>query len=349
MAPAIAIAEQLTKHRCIFTMSNKKVDEVFSKKYDQFPFVKARVTSFRWSPIAFLKFFHSQIASLRFALRFLKENKIDLVISFGGFSSFAFVLAAKIKKIPSILYESNVIPGKAIRISSQFADKILLPNGVSLGEKKNIEHVDFPIRQEFVDMSKADARAQLGWPPSKKIILFIGGSNGAMVFNKWVQQNFMRLAYHNVDIHCIGGSGFSEEKEITFEDCTLRMLPFCENMNPVLRACDLVIARAGAGTIAECQFCKKPMILIPHPLSADNHQLANAKKAEKQGIAAVVEQNNLESLASQILEMLSNSSILSSMQRNLEKTFVPRAAEQIASIVENFLQERKNKPKKRQT
>jgi UDP-N-acetylglucosamine--N-acetylmuramyl-(pentapeptide) pyrophosphoryl-undecaprenol N-acetylglucosamine transferase len=128
------------------------------------------------------------------------------------------------------------------------------------------------------------------------------------------------------------------------------MLPFCENMNPVLRACDLVIARAGAGTIAECQFCKKPMILIPHGGSAHTHQLANGKRAEQQGTAIVIEQENLDVLANRTLEIISNPSILSMMQRHLEKAFIPDAAEQIANIIEIFQKNnayKKSHPKKK--
>jgi UDP-N-acetylglucosamine--N-acetylmuramyl-(pentapeptide) pyrophosphoryl-undecaprenol N-acetylglucosamine transferase len=339
MAPAIAVAERLTNHRCTFIISHRKVDEVFAQKYSQFTFVKVSAIPLKLSPFAFSKFLISQWASLRFALRFLKERKIDLVLSFGSFTSVAFILAAKIRKIPSILHESNFIPGKAIRFSARFANKILLPQDVSFKhQKKNVEHVGFPIRREFVEISKSDARAQLGWPPSKKIILLVGGSCGAVVLNKWIQQNYMRFAYHNVAIYCIAGPEFVNEREVTFEDCTLHMLPFCKDMNLALRACDFVISRAGAGTIAECQFCKKPMILVPQPHAADHHQLANARKAEQQGVAVVVEQNNLHLLADYVMTMISNPLILATMQHNLEKIFVPNVAEQIANIVENFIQ-----------
>ncbi|MDR1906939.1 MAG: UDP-N-acetylglucosamine--N-acetylmuramyl-(pentapeptide) pyrophosphoryl-undecaprenol N-acetylglucosamine transferase [Puniceicoccales bacterium] len=344
MAPAIAIAERLNEHQCTFITSNRKVDEAFSKKYSQFSFVKTNALPFKISPIAFFKFVASQISSFRFALRLLKNRKIDLVISFGGFTSFVFVLAAKVKKIPSILYEPNVIPGKAFRLATRFADKILLPEHVSAEyQRKKIERVGFPIRREFVNLSKADARALLGWPPSKKIILIIGGSAGAATLNKWAQQNFMRFAHHNIDLYCIAGAGLKAEQQVSFEDCTLHMLPFCENMNAVLRACDLVIARAGAGTIGECQFCKKPMILVPHGGDAHTHQLANGRRAEQQGTAIVIEQENLDILADRAIEIISNPTILSIMQRYLERAFVPDSAEQIAHTIENFMYKKKNK------
>ncbi|MDR1303086.1 MAG: UDP-N-acetylglucosamine--N-acetylmuramyl-(pentapeptide) pyrophosphoryl-undecaprenol N-acetylglucosamine transferase [Puniceicoccales bacterium] len=344
MAPAIAIAERLPKHRCIFIASNRKIDKIFSKKYTQFSFAKVDAAPFKIAPIAFTKFLLSQIKSLRFAAHFLKKNKIDLVISFGGFTSFIFVLAAKWKKIPAILYEPNVIAGKAFRLATHFANKILLSAGTTFPHsRKKVERVGYPIRREFEEISKAEARAQLGWPPAKKIILIIGGSAGAAALNKWVQQNFMRFAHHNIDIYCIAGPGLTAEQRISFEDCTLHMLPFCENMNLILRASDLVIGRAGAGTIGECQFCKKPMILVPHGGDAHVHQLANARRAEQQGTAIVVEQENLDALADRAIEVMSNQAILALMQRNLDRIFVPDAAETIARSIDNFMQNRKNK------
>ena len=260
-----------------------------------FDFIRVNAMPFYLSPLALARFTHSQLKSFRQALNLFKTKKIDAVISFGGFTSMGFVLAAKVKKIPVILHESNIIPGKATRVLAGFANKILLPQNIFLRKyNKKVAHVDYPIRREFVNISQAEARDQLGWPALKRIILIIGGSNGALALNKWAQQNFPKFAHRNVDIFCIAGPSFSEERAINFEDCTLHMLPFCNHMNRALRACDLVIARAGAGTIAECRYCKKPMILVPYPLAADNHQWANAKIAEELGIATIVDQDEIK-------------------------------------------------------
>jgi UDP-N-acetylglucosamine--N-acetylmuramyl-(pentapeptide) pyrophosphoryl-undecaprenol N-acetylglucosamine transferase len=337
IAPAIAVAERLSCHRCTFAISYKQIDEIFFKKYKNLDFIRVSATPFRLSPLGLMRFMHSQLKSFRHALNLLKTKKIDSVIAFGGFTSLGFVLAAKIKKIPIILYEPNIIPGKATRILAKFATKILLPSNIFLKKyNKKIIHTAYPIRREFVNISQADARNQLGWPALKRIILIIGGSNGARVISRWAQQNFHKFAHRNIDIFCIAGPSFPEEKAINFENCTLHMLPFCDHINLALRACDLVIARAGAGTIAECRYCKKPMILIPYPFATDNHQWANAKVAEELGIATVVDQNEIDTLTQHVLEIITNPTAFSMMQRQLDRTFVPDAAEQIANIVENL-------------
>jgi UDP-N-acetylglucosamine--N-acetylmuramyl-(pentapeptide) pyrophosphoryl-undecaprenol N-acetylglucosamine transferase len=345
IAPAIALAERLTNHRCLFAISHKKIDEIFSKKYTNFDFIRIQATEFRLSPIPLARFLTSQLKSFRHARRLIEEKKIALVVAFGGFTSMGFVLAARIKKIPIILHESNAIPGKATRYLAPFATKILLPSNVFLKKySPKVEHIGYPIRREFANISQEEARRQLGWPALKTIILAIGGSNGALAINKWAQQNFHKFAHRNIDIFCIAGPSFTREQAINFEDCTLHMLPFCENMHLALRACDLVISRAGAGTIAECRYCKKPMILIPYPFAADNHQLANAKMAEQLGIATVVEQNDIDTLTPITLEILSIPGIFASMQHALEVSREPNAAEHFAQIIEEITPSQKQSP-----
>jgi UDP-N-acetylglucosamine--N-acetylmuramyl-(pentapeptide) pyrophosphoryl-undecaprenol N-acetylglucosamine transferase len=112
-------------------------------------------------------------------------------------------------------------------------------------------------------------------------------------------------------------------------------------MNLVLHACDLIITRAGTNNIAECQFCKRPMIFIPQISASDNHQFANAKRAEEQGIAFIIKQNNLHTLAKKTIEIISTLLVLATMQLNLEKIFVPNEVEQIVNITETFIQNKK--------
>ncbi|UPA28548.1 MAG: UDP-N-acetylglucosamine--N-acetylmuramyl-(pentapeptide) pyrophosphoryl-undecaprenol N-acetylglucosamine transferase [Verrucomicrobiota bacterium] len=340
IAPAIALAERLPEHRCTFIISHKQVDTLFTEKYPQFEFIRIGAAPFHMSPLALGRFLRSQLTSLRFAYKFLKQRHIDLVISFGGFTSLGFVLAAKMRHIPIILHESNQIPGKSTRVLAKFANKIILPPEVFLKRHKyqtKTVSLDYPIRKEFVAISQADAREQLGWPALKKIVLILGGSNGALSLNKWAEQNFSKFAHHNLDFYCIAGTAMRQEYAVNHEDCTLHMLPFCHEMNLAIRASDLVISRAGAGAIAECRYCKRPMILVPYPLAADQHQRANARAAELLGVATMVEQDEIDRLAPKILEFFDSKTMSSAMQRALEITFVPDAAEQFAHLVRSML------------
>ena len=338
IAPAIAVAERLTDHHCTFVLSQNKVDSFFAKKYAQFEFIHVSAMPFRLSPIAFARFCRSQLTSFRYALKLLTQRHIKLVISFGGFTSLGFVLAAKFKKIPIILHESNQIPGKSTRVLAKFADKILLPPGVTIKhQQKKIISLDYPIRKEFKTISKEEARKIIGWPVLKKIILVIGGSNGALALTKWAEQNFTKFAHYNTDIFCIAGPVLSQERAVNYEDCTLHMLPFCEEMNLAICASDLVVSRAGAGTIAECRYHKRPMFLVPYPFAADNHQLANAKAAEKLGIATVCEQNEIDTLTQKLLEVIKFPSNLNSKMHAMATNPISDAAEQFSVLVESML------------
>lgn len=344
IAPAIAVAERLPEHQCTFIISNKRVDDLFSQKYRQFEFIRIDAKPFYLSPGALIRFFRSQTRAFRFASKLLKERKVDLVVSFGGFTSLGFVLAAKLQRIPILLHESNQIPGKSTRVLARLATKILLPPQVTLRKfQRKIQAVEYPIRKEFVPIAKEDARRELGWPQLKKIILVIGGSNGALALNKWAEQNFQKFAHYNVDLFCIAGTSCLREQSLTYEDCTLHMLPFCDQMNLALRACDLVIARAGTGTIAECRYCKRPMILVPYPYAADNHQQANARAAANLGIATVIDQDNIDLLTHRVLEVLNDSTVLNRFQRALEVNFVSDAAESFSKIVEPLLDKKDQK------
>lgn len=334
ISPAIAVAEHLSDHRCMFIISKKHVDTIFTRKYSQFSFQSVEAKPFSTRPIKFLKFLKSQIKSFFFAKKFLNKQKIDFLLSFGGFTSLGFILAAKLRKIPIILHESNQIPGKSTRFLSALASRVILPEDVFLKFfNKKVVHLGYPIRSEFFEISKEDARTQLGWPLGKTVILVVGGSNGALSLRRWAEHNFSKFSEKPTDIFCIAGPDFKGDETISANGCTLHMLAFCENMNLAIRASDLIISRAGAGSIAECTFCKRPMILVPYPFAANNHQLANALAAKKQGIAVVVQQQELNSLLEITSDLLSNDAALSEMKRRLDRIHKTDNAEKVANFI----------------
>ena len=337
IAPAIAIAERLPSHQCFFVISDKHVDTVFSQKYSQFSFHPIHAKPFSKNPIGFFRFVKSQMSSYHFAKKFLNENSIDIVVSMGGFTSLGFAIAAKLSQIPLVLHETNIIAGKSTRFLSRIATKIILPLGSksSLAKGKEV-HIGYPVRQEFTDVPQEEARKQLAWPSDKKIILIVGGSNGAQILTSWARQSYQQFSGLSTEIFCIAGPKTPQPQSFMYEDCTLHILPFCNQMNLALRAADIVIARAGAGSIGEAAFCKKPMILIPYPFAADNHQMANALFAEQQGIAHVIPQNQIDTLLPYLLDLLKNPEKLKSIQAQLDQLPPNNAAKQTADLLESI-------------
>lgn len=338
IAPAIAIAEHVTNHECIFITSHKLVDKAFIKKYKDFQFYQASAEPFTIHPCKIVKFLKSQLDLYKFAKTFIRAHKIDLVFTFGGFISVGFGVAAHALKIPLIIHDSNIIPGKATRLLQFFAKKIILPIGCKSKFFKNkTYHLAYPIRKEFNEISSQAARQQLRINESKKVILVVGGSNGSEALTNWAEQNYTNFENLNVCIYCIAGPKLSIEQILNYKDVELHIVPFCNNMNCAFHAADIVISRSGAGSIGEAMYCTCPMILVPYPFAADNHQLFNAKFVQEQGIAKIIEQKNLDTLYNNVKSLLTDENKLSEIKNiyaNLPKN---NAAECIAKSLNEYV------------
>ncbi|MDE7183477.1 MAG: hypothetical protein K2O40_03160, partial [Lachnospiraceae bacterium] len=106
------------------------------------------------------------------------------------------------------LHESNRVVGKSIRILSYFAEKVYLPSGVKFRSKylnKKVEHIGYPLRAEFKIFDKVAARESIGTDPLKRLILVIGGSQGAKILTDWAQENYEILNHHGILVYCITG------------------------------------------------------------------------------------------------------------------------------------------------
>ena len=260
------------------------------------------------------------------ALRLLKHEKPDLVFLFGGFVSVGLGLAARTKNIPIVLHEANCIPGKATRLLKRWATRIYLPDGVKIEGNlaKKTRYFGYPVRSEIKHVLKADAWKILGIKVPAKLLVVIGGSQGASALNEWAQENFKSLAEQGISIYCVSGLGKNSEGRQTHinaqgEVNTFTNVHFSDQMGDVISAADLVISRAGAGSIAELIRCRAPAILIPYPHAADGHQMANAESHERYGAAVNWSENNLAQLTCEVKQLIFNDSKLAQFKSNLAR------------------------------
>ncbi|MDR1458295.1 MAG: UDP-N-acetylglucosamine--N-acetylmuramyl-(pentapeptide) pyrophosphoryl-undecaprenol N-acetylglucosamine transferase [Puniceicoccales bacterium] len=339
IAPGLAVAEELQSrnHRCFICISQKKIDRRFIEKYPQFQFITINSLPFSKSPLKFLKFVFSQSAEVFRSFKILKENRVNCTVCFGGFTSLGLALASKLKKIPIILHESNIIAGKSTRALSRLADLIILPSsGIKnkLGVKNTkLINLGVPLRKELCNMDKAIAKKILGINGREKLLLVLGGSQGAKALTDWVLENVKRFARHRINCHCLGGLNTKNEK-ITDGGFSTTFEPFSDDMNILLHAADMVIARAGASTIAECIACHTPMILVPYPLAAENHQEENANQVEKNGCAVKINQNQINMLFDMVDSILSDDEKLGQMAYSCEAMEEVNVAAKIADRIE---------------
>ncbi|MEI6358446.1 MAG: glycosyltransferase, partial [Verrucomicrobiota bacterium] len=238
----------------------------------------------------------------------------------------AIVLAARLLGVPSALHESNRVPGLAIRAFGRFAQRVYLPTGIRLASVRPAatRHVGLPVRREIVRTASAVARAALGLAEYQKVLVVLGGSQGSGALNGWVQQNLESFATEGIQVYCVTGLGKGEDRALEFKAKTgapvfARFVAFSDRIAELLSAADLVVSRAGAGTLVELIRCATPAILVPYPEAADDHQRANAAFFERQGGGLAIEQTQLAGLHAEVLDVIFNDWLLKKFRANLQR------------------------------
>lgn len=328
LSPGIALAEGLRArgHEATLLISRKKVDARLIEKYPQLEFERMPGRPFSWSPVRLAQCVASQAQALAFCLRLIQRRRPDVIVGFGGFTSAPVAVAGRLRGIPVALHECNRVPGLAIRTLCHLATRVYLPIGLRLGGvgPAATRQVGLPVRREIVPRPRAGSRELLGLDPNQKVLALLGGSQGATVLNEWARQHFTLLAGEGIQVYCVTGldKGAPEVHEFPGRAGApgrAIFTPFCDRVAELLSAADLVISRAGAGTIAELVRCETPAILVPYPHAADNHQQANASFFERQGGGLVVDQTRLAGLHAEVRDVIFNEWLLRKFRGNLRR------------------------------
>ena len=345
LAPGIALAEHLTDrgYRCLLIVSRKEVDSRLARAYPQYEFVRAPGSAFSLRPVRLISFLLHQCEALIFCIRYVRRQQPDVVVAFGGFLSPAVVLAAVLVGCPIALHEANRKPGKATMMLRRLADRMYLPEGVTLGgvQPQVVKYLGFPIRRAIKRRPKDAARQKLGMNISGKLLVIIGGSQGAKLLNDWVRERFDALASEGINVLCLtglhhGSRGVFEHCSATGDCVQVSFLPFSDQMGDVLSSADLVVSRAGAGTIAELIECRVPAILVPYPYASDNHQLANARFHEQQGGCILVEQERINELYNEVIDLIFNDWLLEKFRQNLRRSSRLKSGAAVAGDLERL-------------
>lgn len=328
LSPGISLAEGLHDrgHEAMLLLSQKRVDSRLIAKYPRLQFERMPGTGFSWQPLRLLKCVLSQTQAFWFCLRLIRRLRPDAVVGFGGFTSAPIVLAAWISGVPSALHESNRVPGLAIRTLGRFARRVYLPPGIRLRSIRAaaMRHVGLPVRREIVRTSQAGARIALGFDPNQRLLVVLGGSQGASSLNEWARAQLPVLAAEGVQLLVVTGLGKGREGVVEMRARTgapVRAVftAFSDRMAELMSAADLVVSRAGAGTLAELIRCVTPAILVPYPQAADDHQRANAAFFERQGGGIVVPDSQLGQLHAEVLDVIFNDWLLRKFRGNLQR------------------------------
>lgn len=273
----------------------------------------------------------------------------DVIFTKGGSGTVPVVVAGAFYRIPIIVHESDAVPGRSNMAASRFASRIAasFPGSLRYFHGKNAALVGNPIRQSLLEnpKDKTVAFQQLGFNPNLPLVLVLGGSQGATRINDFIFDNLDFLIKDFQFLHQVGRANYQDavyQMQFLIGDFTpeeksrYRIVGYFETdeeMKTAIAAADVVVARAGAGTIFEIAAFAKPSILIPLPEGRD--QRANAYEFAESGAAVVIEQENLlPSLFHDQLKKISTDQELKKRMGEAAKTFSrPQAAAMIAEEI----------------
>ena len=315
-------------------ISSKKVDTRLIEKYTGIEYDSIPGSGLSFHPRAFLRFVRDFIKGYRASARILDAHRPDVVIGFGGFISASSLLAGSRKGAKVAIHEANRVPGRATRLTSRIADRIYLPEGVSLPGSRSdrVRFAGIPLRSEIQPVSKEAARRTLDLDPARKTLLVFGGSQGARSLTEWSENYADRLGQNGIQLICLTGLGYAgKERGI---NSFARFIEFSDDMPTLLSAADLVVSRAGAGSLAEIARCGTPAILIPYPFAADDHQARNAERFEGQGGGILLADQKLGNLIGAVEELIEDDEELERMRKGLRSIDTENAGSLIADSLE---------------
>ncbi len=350
--PALSIADQVKLHdpsaEILFIGKRGNMEEKLVSKHGyDIDFID--IEGFKRSPLKNIRVVLKTIKAIGQSKKIMKKFAPDVVVTTGGYVSGPVMMAAHQLKIPSLIHESNVYPGVAVKMSAKTATRIAVSFDKTcelIARPEKCVKTGNPVRAEILKTTREDARRALRIK-DKPLVLVFGGSLGAQKLNEAVLGYIEKIKDAD-NVQLIFGTGDRNYGDVmqklgamglNVPECEhIKVLPYIYNMNEAMAAADIVVSRAGAITIAELMALGKSAILIPSPNVAYNHQESNARQLEKNGAALVLTESELtaESLQKKIELLLSDKAKLDAMCENAKKMGTPDATERIYSIIEEI-------------
>ena len=282
--------------------------------------------------------------------KIIREFDADVIVGTGGYASFPAIYAGAKLGVPTVVHESNALPGLTTKLAAGVATKVLVCFEESVKHYKHpekVEVVGMPVRQEFLTTGKTEAKKMLGLE-DVQVVVSAFGSQGAKVMNENMAGIFPLeqedgFPFHH--IHAVGSFGWGwmpdkvKNAGVDYENCQrIDMREYIYNMPTVMAAADVVIGRAGSATCNEIAATGTPCILIPSPNVTGNHQEKNARVLEAAGGAVVILEKDCspEVLYAEIQGLLVDEQRREEMSAALRGLVKTDSAERICDMVEEL-------------
>lgn len=280
--------------------------------------------------------------SKRMVRKTIKDFKPGAAVGVGGYASAATLKAAHAMGIPCLIQEQNSYAGVTNKMLAAGADSICVAyDGMErFFPADKIIKTGNPVRQSLIDngMSKEDARTALGLDPDKKTIVLVGGSLGARTINESVMQH-LDMVESADDTQFLLQTGKYYNADITErlkgrKPANLTVTYFIADMGTAYAAADLVVSRAGASSISEFCLIGKPVVLVPSPNVAEDHQTKNAMAlVDRQAAIYVKDADAPATLLETALATVADNARLDTLSANIRQLALPDSAERIAREV----------------
>jgi len=272
----------------------------------------------------------------------------DLIFSKGGYGSLPVVIAGWLLWVPIFLHEGDMKPGLANKFLSFFAKKIFVSfPGTKFFPPRKMILTGNPVRRELLGGTKEEAIRLFEIKTKKSVILILGGSQGAQRLNDKILETLNELLKNFEVIHQAGENNFkqirAEAKAVENKDLkdSYHLVPFLkeEILKQAYAICDLIVSRAGSGSIFEIAVLGKPSILIPLPEAAQNHQVENAYAYSQKGAAVVLEEPNFTPnfFLEKLKFLFSHPEEMEKMAKAAKEFAKPEAAKTIAEYILSYL------------
>lgn len=281
--------------------------------------------------------------SIALARKIVADFKPDIAIGVGGYCSGPTLKAAQRAGVPTLLQEQNSYAGVTNKLLAKKANKICVayPDLERFFPADKIVLTGNPVRKDILskDITPAKARERFGLDPHLPTVLVVGGSLGALTLNESMEQGIRRLYEEGIQVIWQTGKNFGDRGTTAVKNLKgIVVTKFISDMASAYAAADLVVSRAGAGSISELELLGKPCILVPSPNVAEDHQTKNARALSDKGAAILVKDADArELLINEIISTLHNCNRLQEMSAEISKLALPDSDEKIVDEIVNII------------
>ena len=352
--PAISIANAI-KNKCpnadiLFVGAENRM-EMEKVPAAGYPIIGLPISGFdRKHLLKNIKVLFRLFKSIRLADKTVKSFSPDIAVGVGGYASGPTLWAAARRGIPTLIQEQNSYAGVTNKLLASKAKAICVAyeNMDRFFPKVRIILTGNPVRQELQNdtINREEAIRFFNLDPSKKTILVIGGSLGARTINNSIAAGIEKIP-QNIQLIWQSGKGYDTQAQKALEEKkpeNIKQMPFISRMDMAYKAADLVISRAGASSISELCLLGKPVILIPSPNVAEDHQTKNAQALSTKNAALMIRDCDAQNLLiDTALKTVQDETSLKNMSDNISKMAQRDSATRIADIIfELVIKNKKN-------